>query len=265
MAYNTITAAPQAGDFTPLAEHLEQTPSTFFGASKPVLHLHCPKAKVAISRAHLAAQPDFAALQGSSAVGGSEDDGALVEICDVDVWASSSHLTLFATPHARGLHILYPTITIHARQGPAVLLELNLSDANTADEDLEFLQLRIVPSAVAPDSDAEPVQALYDAISACQELHPDPNPSDDGEGAVFDETAPGATGWITSENMAEFMDAEGNLRFPEGATVVGGEDDLDGAVQVASLGAGAGRRRGVDEVDAGDAAAGDEGKWQRTG
>ena len=78
----------------------------------------------------------------------------------------------------------------------------------------------------------------------------------------FDETAPGATGWITSENMADFMDEDGNLRMPEGATVIGGEDEDE---EVAALGAGAGRRRGVDEVDAGDGAVEEDGKGRRTG
>lgn len=185
-----------------------------------------------------------------------------------------------------GLKIPYPTITIHAQQGSAVLLELNLSDDNTADEDLEFIQLRICPTSVTNsateaaeqvdgaqangDRAASPVKALYDAISACQELNPDPNADgddeEDGMGG-FDETAPGATGWITSENMGDFMDEEGNLRMPEGATVIGGEEEVNGGVeeQTNGLGAGAGRRRGADEVDARDGVTEDETKWQRTG
>jgi len=85
----------------------------------------------------------------------------------------------------------------------------------------------------------------------------------------FDETAPGATGWITSENMADFVDEEGNFRMPEGGMVIGGEDEMDGDGEeggAGSLGAGAGRRRGADAlVDAEDGAVEDEAKWQRTG
>jgi len=106
------------------------------------------------------------------------------------------------------------------------------------------------------------VRQLYEAISACQELNPDP-PSDDEGG--FDETAPGATGWITSENMAEFTDENGNFRMPEGMTVIGGEDEdveVDGAAEVDGLGAGAGRTRTAAEVDDVEE---DEAKWQRTG
>ena len=89
MAYNVITAAPNVADFTPLSEHQEQTPQTFFGASKAVLHLHCPNVKVAVSKTDLASQPDFAALQAQGAAGSSGDDDAVVEISDIDVWATS--------------------------------------------------------------------------------------------------------------------------------------------------------------------------------
>ncbi|KAK5113459.1 hypothetical protein LTR85_010887 [Meristemomyces frigidus] len=284
MAYEILRDAPKAADFTPLTEHLEQTPQTFFGAAKPVLHLHCPRAKVSILRADLASQPDFAALQPESSVTNGGGDAAPVEIGDIDVWITSKHLTLFSYAKSHGIQIFYPTITIQAQEGNAVLLELNLSDSNTADEDLEFLQLRIIPDAISPtshnamsahtngqangDSSASPVKALYDAISACQELNPDPNPEgDEEEGGVggFDETAPGATGWITSENMADFMDENGNFRMPEGATVIDGGAEDDGEEGEADgLGAGAGRTRSAGEMDGGDGAE-DDGKWQRTG
>lgn len=194
--------------------------------------------------------------------------------------ASARYLTLFSATSQRGVQISYPTITIHALEGNAVLLELNLSDPDTADEDLEFLQLRITPSGILEhntthasaqangDSRPSHVQQLYDAISACQELNPDPNPDDDDEeGGMggFDETAPGATGWITSENMADFMDENGNFRMPEGATVIDGDAEANaGAEEVDGLGAGAGRRRAADEVD-GEDEGGDDSKWQRTG
>jgi chloride channel, nucleotide-sensitive, 1A len=126
------------------------------------------------------------------------------------------------------------------------------------------LQLRLLP----PNQDV--TRELYDAISACQDLNPDPNPEDEENGG-FDETAAGATGWITSENMADFMDEEGNCKIPEGATVIGGaeeeEKEMNGhAEQEGGLGEGAGRRRGAEELADGEAEAdGEETKWQRTG
>lgn len=155
-----------------------------------------------------------------------------------------------------------------------MLLGLNLSDSNTADEDLVFIQLRIIPQSIEAyeeaTEDAEvpqtngngtnssnPAQALFKAIADCQELNPDPPEEDDDE---YDETAPGATGWITSENMADFLDENGELRIPQGVTVVGDEESNQPSWP---LGQGAGRSRTANERDTEDGAD-EETKWQRT-
>jgi chloride channel, nucleotide-sensitive, 1A len=143
-------------------------------------------------------------------------------------------------------------------------MQLVLSEhpANTADEDLEMLECTLVPSTTASLSTAPaantdeiesqtdaggeatqtPGQALYAAVTACADLHPDPTEDDDEEQAGL----PGAGGWITSENLHEFMDEEGNLSITR---------DDEG------LGAGAGAVRGRDE----DGEEDDLAKWQRTG
>jgi nucleotide-sensitive chloride channel 1A len=105
------------------------------------------------------------------------------------------------------------------------------------------------------------------AIGDCQELNPDPAQDDDSDadegGPAFDETAPGATGWITSDNLHEFTDADGNFKMPEGVTVFGDQEDGEaGAAE--GLGEGAGRVRRANEVDAEEGADG-ESKWQKTG
>ena len=143
------------------------------------------------------------------------------------------------------------------------------------DEDMEHMTLRIIPTVIEEQakaveeqadgqpnghSSADPALLLYKAIGDCQELNPD-LPSQDEDEDGFDETAPGATGWITSENMQDYLDEDGSLRMPEGATVIGGEEDL---AQEGGLGEGAGRTRTAAEVDAEDGAE-DEAKWQRTG
>ena len=148
---------------------------------------------------------------------------------------------------------------------------------DTADEDLVFIQLRITPTTIEHHEPStadnqqpqqqngntvSPVVALFKAISECQELNPDPQEDDDERG--FDETAPGATGWITSENMQDFIDENGEFRMPEGATVIGEEDDVVESGHQDSLGEGAGRTRTAAEVEAVDGAAEDETKWQRT-
>lgn len=90
MSYEVVNTTPKPEDFTPLEEHQEQTPPTFFSAAKPVLHLHCAVTKVTISKADLASQADFAALQGESAAPGSADETA-VDIEGVSVWVTSRY------------------------------------------------------------------------------------------------------------------------------------------------------------------------------
>jgi nucleotide-sensitive chloride channel 1A len=172
---------------------------------------------------------------------------------------------------------------VHAQVGAAVLLELNLSDSNvTPDEDIEHLQIRLTPTTIVspttPATDeqsngnsasaraADPSFAFYMAIGDCQELNPDPAADDDSEEEgygeqAFDETAPGATGWITSENMHEYTDADGNFKMPEGVTVFGDE----GGDDVVQLGEGAGRVRRADEFEDAEEGADGDSKWQKTG
>nr|POE72946.1 hypothetical protein CFP56_30885 [Quercus suber] len=288
MAYETIEQAPAIGDFTLLAEHQERTPGTFFGG-KPVLHLHCAESRLRIAAVDLASQPDFAALESGN---GNRIENEVVEIPELEVWVNSRNLTIFSPGTSTGLQILYPTISIHAQDNDAVLLELNLTDANSMDEDLLFLQVRLVPIKIAhhgssspsdhdPESErlqnggqqgqpngseASPVAQVYNAISACQELNPDPMSDDEDHGYGIDATAPGATGWITSENMHDFVGEDGEFRMPDGVAVLGGEDDEEeGNEEEASLGHGAGRRRTAAEVDDDQTGAEEEVKWQRTG
>lgn len=142
-------------------------------------------------------------------------------------------------------------------------MQLCLSEiSQTADEDIETLELLLTPATPAvatvqgteERSDEErtqsSAQALYAAVSACADLHPDPDEDEQGMDADEDQ-APGATGWITSENMGDFMDEDGNFRIPE------------------ALGAGAGSVRTADDAQFEDADpsgdAEDESKWRRTG
>lgn len=186
-------------------------------------------------------------------------------------------MIFYANKKQVGLQVLYPSITITAQDGAEVLLELNLSSQDTADEDIEVLQLRISPNSVMyPEDDmsesapngaghALASAALFKSISNCQELNPDPRlPGDEDEDGeeFFDESAPGATGWITSENMAQFMDADGNFIMPEGTTIIGNEDGSDSAA-TSEQGIGSVRSRAAANLDGGDEA--DETKWQRTG
>ncbi|KAF2212027.1 hypothetical protein CERZMDRAFT_97944 [Cercospora zeae-maydis SCOH1-5] len=283
-ALELLDVVPTVDDFTPISEHQEQTPGTFFDGP-PVLHLHAPNTHITLPLASQQRHQPLKSLSETVSAEASQEGDTRIE--HVDVWVTSKHLILHSTDSNRGCRITYPAITITAIDGDAVLLELNLSDADTADEDIEYFQLKIFASTVqhgAPDAQAtagssngtngttqsnDGTTALYKAIADCQELNPDPPmPGEEGEDGepFFDETAPGATGWITSENVDQFMDADGNFRMPEGVTFVDGEDqEQEGATTEggqAPLGEGAGRTRTATEAGVERE---DENKWRATG
>lgn len=192
-------------------------------------------------------------------------------------------LCLWSTTTLQGAQILYPSITVHAQDKDAVLLELNLSDSNsTADDDIESIQLRIIPANhpsstnhVNGNHDTDAAYALYKAIGECQELNPDPargSVADYHDDDMEDETAPGATGWITSENMQDCVDDDGNFRVPPHTDVVNGDDHAgdevsynDADSHTDDLGPGSSRTRTASEADIENGAEPDEAKWQRTG
>jgi chloride channel, nucleotide-sensitive, 1A len=167
----------------------------------------------------------------------------------------------------------------------SLFLQLVLGDSGNleSEDDVDTLEITLIPtsqsptaqstaapSATATDTDAtsttEPPhqqiadtptpssraqtigQQLYAAISSCAELNPDPQTPD--ENGMLDMTAPGATGWITSENADQFFDENGQF--------IGGGSGM-------GLGAGAGtvRLREAEET-LGDGEGDEETKWRRT-
>lgn len=156
----------------------------------------------------------------------------------------------------------YPSIGLHAlgsyESKAAIILQLNLHDAEAvnSDDDFETLDLNLIPTESPATVEASngteeapnPAKSIFEALSACADLHPDPT-SPGGEEEEED-TAPGAGGWITSENMDQFVDADGNF--------IGGGGAL-------GSGAGTVRTRDEDMEDAEeDAAEVDDTKWRRT-
>lgn len=225
-----------------------------------------------------------------------------------------SKLFLYSAAASAGLSIPYPSISLHAIQtlpstasdvaptpSQGVYMQLmassdvTMQDSGEEDDvEPESISLTIVPTASAPpqgpgsaaappedeiEAEAEPeqtpAQALFNALSNCSNLHPDPVEDDDeeggqgsrlfqaglaiplgGDGTGLPPPMPGSGGWITAENMHEFVDENGN--WIEGA---GDEDEDD-----APLGPGAGTVRPRDGDEEGQGPAdGDESKWQRTG
>jgi nucleotide-sensitive chloride channel 1A len=89
MSLTTITTAPTVDDFTPLSEHHEQTPGSFF-AGKAVLHLQAPASKLQISKDELEATEAVKALVATTDDATVNAEG-FVEIQDIDVWVTSRY------------------------------------------------------------------------------------------------------------------------------------------------------------------------------
>lgn len=178
-------------------------------------------------------------------------------------------------------------------KAPCVLLQLDLSDGGDDDETFDTVQLTILPPATSTNlspaaqegaAARSEQEKLFNAITACQNLHPDPADEEDdddedyadrivfessidgtaegieGLPGVFRGSAtgglpppmPGSTGWITAENVGEYFDEDGNWIGPNGEEAEGEE-----------LGEGAGRVRGRDEVNGHDAVENGEGDSKR--
>lgn len=138
-------------------------------------------------------------------------------------------------------------------------MQLELPDPYgvSEDEDPETLEVTLIPLSGT-------IQELFEAVSNCSNLHPDPTLEDediddaDGDSRIVFEGSvgyegisglpgvqqgvadgglpppfPGSGGWITAENVGEYFDEEGNW-VGEGS----------------GLGEGAGRVRTRDEVEA---------------
>ncbi|KAI8933042.1 hypothetical protein NX059_009691 [Plenodomus lindquistii] len=255
MALRHVSTAPQADDFTPLQEHQQQTPSTFFGA-KPVLYANYSGLTLAALPSQL--QQDVAFAKFSSA---SEGENALIK--DITVWVTSENLIFFqSSPTPTGVSIPYPTIALHATMKygsttDALYMSLSLNDTENVNEedDIQVLELTVLPPSYDSTPEDACIKAIFSAMNTCADLHPDPNGSEDEDDDILDESAPGATGWITADNMDEYMDENGNFR---------------GAVlDTSPLGPGAGtvrsREDGGDETNGTNGVEGHEEKYHRTG
>lgn len=141
-------------------------------------------------------------------------------------------------------------------------LELLDPHAVSDDDEPDVVELTLIPSA---DGETSDIQKLFDAVSNCSNLHPDPTFGDDedledgDDRIVFEGNVgyagisglpgvqmgvadgglpppfPGSGGWITAENVSDYFDADGNW--------IGVETEEE------NLGDGAGRVRTREEVD----------------
>ena len=81
MSIQCVDIAPKASDFTPLQEHQEQTPITFFGA-KPVTYAHHAGVTLSAPPSQLQENAVFAKFSTTT-----EGDDTLIK--DVDIWVTS--------------------------------------------------------------------------------------------------------------------------------------------------------------------------------
>lgn len=184
-----------------------------------------------------------------------------------------------------------PVPSIGEQQGLYMQLTSATLEAQNAEDDEEedSISLTIIPQDDAPppptttdpDSTTDdhspqpPTVAMFTALSNCSNLHPDPVNDEQGStglehSALFQAgmiaagdssgalppPMPGSGGWITAENMGNYIDAEGNWIA---------EDEI---AQDDTLGAGAGSVRPRDEDEdqpAHENGINDEIKWRRTG
>lgn len=163
------------------------------------------------------------------------------------------------------------------------------AEAEEADEEDDSISMTIIPQNDAPppptiadpDSTSDdhtpqpPTLAMFTALSNCSNLHPDAI-SDEQQSVGLQDSAlfqagmiapghangglppamPGSGGWITAENMGEFVDEEGNWIADEESR------------QEESLGGGAGTvRPRLDDEDqvVHENEPNDDTKWRRTG
>lgn len=275
MLPTTIRSPPSLGDFISLEEYQSQTPESFIDG-KPVLHLHLTGVKAKVPKS-AASQLGSAFAADTAQADSTNGNVETVIEQEVDVFVSSGTFTVFSSKAEAGTSIPYPAISIHATKNLSPEAEtptlglwmlLDFADGGDSDDDFATIEMTLIPEA-STDATVNTTQKLYDAIAECSNLHPDPNGEDDdeeGDGADYDDDRiifegsaehealegfsgvlrgasdgslpppmPGSGGWITAENVNQFFDADGNWIGP------------------AELGEGAGRARGHDEVEDGDA------------
>ncbi|CUA73387.1 hypothetical protein RSOLAG22IIIB_05277 [Rhizoctonia solani] len=201
-----VTPLPQSGPpkFITLEEHKQLTASTpsSFGDIPPVLQHKEENVQVTFD-------PPIPDL-------GNDEKGTLYVI---------ESALAFVWPSGAGFTVEYPRITLHAvsrgESGPSIYCQLDESlngpGASGEDEeqtDSEMREMKIIPS------NPESVEPIFEALSQCAALHPDPDEGDDdgwvddGEGGF--ETFDGTNEEELSEvGRAALAHLESIIFFPE--------------------------------------------------
>lgn len=187
------------------------------------------------------------------------------------------------------MSIPYPSISIHAikrvrdptasestladdAEVQALYMQLALAAPSEEEEEPAETEITLLPplddgGVPSEENKKAFIKGLFEGISACADLNPDPQDEDSdeemGDSRIMFEgnigydgisglpgafsgvsdgglppPFPGSGGWITAENVGEYFDAEGNY--------IGGQEEPE------ALGEGAGRVRGHEEVEKAD-------------
>ena len=252
--------SPLESSFVPLSVHQSQTPSSFYPGPR-VLYFRA-KGRLLVLKEDASRCSSVESLVKDSQ---SSEESWLTE--DVEVWVSSEYdphhlfIHLLTSPRkfllwrsstSTGVSIPYPSISLHALgsidipgdpqgKAQALYLEVTVTKGDGDAED-DSIALNFVPQLAQADSTttdssgdaSQPsvCQRLYNAVTECADLHPDPvsQPSSDNgedededterpafdyeviEGDDMPPPFPGSSGWITSANMHQFFDEDGNWR-----------------------------------------------------
>ncbi|KAK0658708.1 regulator of volume decrease after cellular swelling-domain-containing protein [Cercophora samala] len=304
MSLTTIRSPPSLSDYTPLPDHQSRTPPSFFDHHKPILHHHSPSAKAWLyysSPTQLGKLPFFPADLVSpptppESLALSPDSLPTTTEQKVDVFVTSQNLTLFSPAAESGVTIPYHQISIHAIQKigdfSSVYLQLELAEGGS-EEDFDTVELTLIPVPREQKEEGEEeeeeeevtvgdrkpkteTEKLFEAISECSNLNPDPRgdgeedeEDEDGAQIIFEGEAvegfsgvfagardgglpaamPGSSGWITAENVHEYFDAEGNWIGGGGDDDAGGNDGWVLSEQMLGGGAGTVHRMDEDEPE----------------
>ncbi|KAL4974341.1 regulator of volume decrease after cellular swelling-domain-containing protein [Aspergillus desertorum] len=308
----TLSTPPNVDAFVSIDTYQSRTPESFH--DRTILYYNASRCRLHALKRDLTSTPELKFLwpveegvDRTHEINGEDDcedesENAIV-IEGLEILVTSDKFFIYNTSISKGLSIPYRSISLHAiqrlklpasslsaPQEPPVEVEvqgLYMHITKTApasffsqeSDEEESLTVTIVPPTPVstPEGEETEIQKLYNSVSACANLHPDPVEEEEQDGGAFASglvfsgagegglppPVNGSSGWITADNMHEFFDEEGNW--------IGEGDGPSFPGMGSGLGPGAGTVRGREEEgdEQGDAhghpdADGDETKWRRT-
>lgn len=192
----TLRSPPSVAAYTALSEHETRTPSSFY-EGPPVLHYHKVAGRAYLSRENKDKLP-WGSSPSTAVAGGDEAWPVMGEDVveqEVDIFVGSDTLTLYSPSANCGVALPYPVIGLHAvksaytagnQRVPTIYMQLELAGVDSSDEESETVELTLVPGGVTAGVSAttetiSEASKLFDAISACADLHPDKFGDDDDE------------------------------------------------------------------------------------